>query len=85
MFDDRILKLARDKKNVCYLVHTKVLRDKICIQYPEYTRALIDKDLDDWLDKRAGREVILGEDVAYIRVMCYQTFAALLRRDTTWL
>lgn len=85
MFDDRILKLARNKKNVCYLVHTKVLRDKICIQYPEYTRALVDKDLDDWFDFRANRGKFLGEDVSYIRVMCYQTFAAILRKDTGWL
>lgn len=85
MFDDRILKLARDKKNICYLVHTRVLRDKICMQYPAYCRVLVDKDLDDWFDMRSKRGHFMGEDVCYIRVMCYQTFAAILRKDTDWL
>ena len=85
MFDDRILRLARNKKNVCYLVHTKVLRDKICIQYPDYCRALTDKDLDSWFDHRRKGVWTIEDDVCYIRVMCYQTFAAILRRDTTWL
>ena len=54
MFDDRILKLARDKKNVCYLVHTKVLRDKICAEHPAYCRAFTDKEADGWLAHRTG-------------------------------
>lgn len=85
MFDDRILRLARAKKNVVYLVHTKILRDKICIQYPEYTRPLVDKDLDGWLAHRTKGFWTIEEDVCYIRVMCYQTFAAILRQDTDWL
>ena len=85
MFDDRILRLARAKKNVVYLVHTKILRDKICIQYPEYTRPLVDKDLDGWLAHRTKGFWTTDEDVCYIRVMCYQTFASILRQDTDWL
>ena len=85
MFDDRILRLARAKKNVVYLVHTKILRDKICIQYPEYTRPLVDKDLDGWLAHRTKGFWTTEEDVCYIRVMCYQTFASILRQDTDWL
>lgn len=85
MFDDRILRLARAKKNVVYLVHTKILRDKICMQYPEYTRPLVDKDLDGWLAHRTKGFWTIEEDVCYIRVMCYQTFASILRQDTDWL
>lgn len=85
MFDERILRLARAKKNVVYLVHTKILRDKLCIQYPEYTRPLVDKDLDGWLAHRTKGFWTTEDDVCYIRVMCYQTFAAILRQDTDWL
>jgi len=85
MFDDRILKLARDKRNVCYLVHTKALRDKICLEHPDYCRALTDKDLDGWFDHRRKGIWTIEDDVCYIRVMCYQTFAAILRKDTSWL
>lgn len=85
MFDDRILKLARDKKNVCYLVHTKVLRDKICAEHPTYCRVFTDKEADGWLAHRTDSMWTVEDDVCYIRVMCYQTFAALLRKETEWL
>lgn len=85
MFDDRILKLARDKKNVCYLVHTKVLRDKICTEHLTYCRAFTDKEADGWLAHRTKSMWTVEDDVCYIRVMCYQTFAALLRKETEWL
>lgn len=85
MFDDRILRLARNKKNVCYLVHTKTLRDSICEHYPDYTRVLTDKDADGWLSHRKKSLWTIEDDVCYIRVMCYQTFAAILRHDTEWL
>ena len=71
MFDPRILQLARNKKNVCYLVHTKVLRDSICEHYPDYTRALTDKDADGWLAHRTKSLWTIEDDVCYIRVMCY--------------
>ena len=85
MFDDRILKLAREKKNVCYLVHTKVLRDKICAEHPMYCRAFTDKEADGWLAHRTKSMWTVEDDVCYIRVMCYQTFAALLRKEIEWL
>lgn len=85
MFDDRILRLAREKKNVCYLVHTKVLRDAICEKYPDYTRVFTDEHADGWLIHRHKSMWSAEKDICYIRVMCYQTFAALLRKDTEWL
>lgn len=85
MFDDRILRLARDKKNVCYLVHTKTLRDKICMEHPAYCRALTDKEGDAWLIHRTKSMWTVEDDVCYIRVMCYQTFAAIMRQDAEWL
>lgn len=85
MFDDRILQLARNKKNVVYLVHTKILRDKICMEHSGYCRALTDKDADGWLTHRTKSMWTVEDDVCYIRVMCYQTFAAILRKETEWL
>ena len=85
MFDERILQLARERKHVCYLVHTKDLRDSICIHHPDHTRALTDKDADAWFTHRKQDMWTTEEDVNYIRVMCYQTFAAMIRKDTAWL
>lgn len=82
MFDDRILSLARAKKNVLYLVHNMVMREKIALSNPDNTAIFENADnLDGWFEHRAGKKFTLKEDDNKIRVMCYQTFAALLRRE----
>lgn len=85
MFDDRILKFARAKKHIVYLVHTKNLRDNICELYPQETVAFTDSQADGWLTHRKKSMWSAEEDVNLIHVMCYQTFAALLRHDVQWL
>lgn len=85
MFDDRILKFSRAKKHVVYLVHTKNLRDNICALYPGVAVAFEDADVDGWFAARKQSMWSSEEDVNLIHVMCYQTFAALLRRDIEWL
>ena len=85
MFDERILKFSRAKKHVIYLVHTKNLRDNICSLYPDIATAFVDTEADGWLTSRQKSMWSGEEDVNLIHVMCYQTFAALLRRDIEWL
>lgn len=85
MFDQRILNFSREKKNVIYLVHNKMMRDNICQRYPNETVQFIDADVDGWLAHRYKNEWSTEEDVNKIHVMCYQTFAALLRRSVDWL
>ena len=84
-FDSRIINFARDKKNIVYLVHTKSLRDHICYLYPDITVSFTDKLVDGWLINRDKNVWTTEEDVNKIHVMCYQTFAALLRREVDWL
>lgn len=84
-FDERILKFARARKHVVYLVHTTVLRDNIHLRYPDITSAFTDADADGWFAHRQGGTWTGEVDSDMIHIMCYQTFAALLRRDTEWL
>lgn len=85
MFDQRILDFARDKKHIIYLVHTKTMRANIHHRYPDETVEFIDAHVDSWLVHRNQRMWSSEPDVNKIHVMCYQTFAALLRRDVEWL
>lgn len=87
MFDDRILSLARTKKNVLYLVHNMVMREKIAQSNLDDVAIFESADnLDAWFEHRDGKAFTLAEDDNKIRVMCYQTFAALLRKaGTHWL
>lgn len=84
-FDERILNFARDKKHIIYLVHTKNLRDHIHSRYPDITVAFTDENTDGWFNNRNKRQWTSDEDVNKIHIMCYQTFAALLRRGIDWL
>ena len=85
MFDDRILKFSRAKKHVIYLVHTKNLRDSICTLHAKDACAFTEVEMNGWLTHRTKSFWTTEEDVNLIHVMCYQTFAALLRRDVSWL
>ena len=84
MFDERILNFARAKKHIVYLVHTKNLRDSIHILYPDVTDIFELGKGEGWLAARSHMWSI-EKDRASIQLMCYQTFAALLRRETEWL
>lgn len=84
-FDSRILSFARDKKHIIYLVHTKNLRDHIHVRYPDITVAFTDEAVDGWFNHRLKGHWTSEEDVNKIHIMCYQTFAALLRRNIDWL
>lgn len=84
-FDQRILNFSRAKKHIVYLVHTIVLRDNIHLRYPDITAVFADTDLDGWMAHRQQKVWTTEEDDDKIHLMCYQTFAALLRRDISWL
>ena len=88
MFDDRILNFARAKKHVLYLIHNKVTRGFIANNHQDKARVFSDNNYNGWFDKRnRGAGVWTSEeDEDYVHVMCYQTFAALLRNEgTKWL
>lgn len=88
MFDDRILEFSRAKKHVLYLIHNKVTRDFIARNHSDKARVFVDNNYNGWFDKRRdGRGIWTSEeDEDYVHVMCYQTFAALLRNEgISWL
>lgn len=86
MFDDRILQFSRAKKHVLYLIQNKVTRDFIAHEHVDKAIVFTDGAASKgWFDKRKGLWTT-DEDEDYIHVMCYQTFAALLRNEgTDWL
>lgn len=88
MFDDRILNFSRAKKHVLYLIHNKVTRDFIAAAHKDQARVFVDNNYNGWFDKRReGKGIWTSQqDEDYVHVMCYQTFAALLRNEgTDWL
>ena len=85
MFDPRILQLARDRKHIVYLVHNRAMRADIHKRYPAETVEFIDAAADSWLASHGRKMWDAAAELDKIHVMCYQTFAAMLRRDTTWL
>lgn len=88
MFDDRILNFARARKHVLYLIHNKVTRDFIAHNHTDKARVFSDNNYNGWFDKRREGHGIwtTEEDEDYVHVMCYQTFAALLRNEgVDWL
>lgn len=87
MFDDRILNFSRAKKHVLYLIHNTVMRDKIAADNSE--KAVVydgADDLNSWFDYRNKKLWNPEADDDRVHVMCYQTFAALMRKEGTgWL
>lgn len=83
MFDDRILNFSRAKKHVLYLIHNKNTRDFIAHNHQDKARIFTDNSYNGWFDKRREKQGIwcTEEDEDYVHVMCYQTFAALLRNE----
>lgn len=86
MFDERILKFARDRKHVLYLIQNKTTRDMIAEQHPDKAKVFTDNNYNGWFEHRRKGVWTSEEDENYVHVMCYQTFAALLRNEgTEWL
>lgn len=88
MFDDRILKFSRAKKHVLYLIHNKVTRDFIAANHKDKAKVFTDNNYNGWFNKRREKQGLWTseEDEDYVHVMCYQTFAALLRNEgIAWL
>ena len=87
MFDDRILNFSRAKKHVLYLIHNSLMRDKIVAANPESAVVFDSADsLSGWFDYRNNKTWTGDVDEDKVHVMCYQTFAALLRKQgSEWL
>ena len=85
MFDDRVLKFSRAKKHVLYLINTSLLRNVIVANHSDKAVVFENKTQSGWFDRRS-KKIFTEEDEDLIHVMCYQTFAALLRHEgTEWL
>ena len=86
MFDEKILNFARAKKHILYLIHNKQTRDFIALNHKDCARVFTDKDASGWFAHRKKGIYTVEADEDFIQVMCYQTFAALLRHEgTDWL
>ena len=86
MFDERILQLARARKHILYLIQNKATRDMIASLYGQNAVVFTDSSASGWFSNRRGSLWANEEDEDYVHVMCYQTFAALLRNEgTLWL
>ena len=86
MFDERILTFARERKHVLYLVHNKSTRDVIAANHSDKAKVFTDNNYNGWFEHRRKGVWTTDEDENYVHVMCYQTFAALLRNEgTEWL
>ena len=84
--DDKILELARERKHVLYLIHNKFTRDAIATAYPSVVKVFDDCNCNGWFMRRKKGLWTTEEEENYVHIMCYQTFAALLRNEgTDWL
>lgn len=86
-FDEKVLNLARAKKHMLYLIHNKLTRDAIVANHADKAVVFEECDVNGWMAHRRNLGGWIGElDEDKIHVMCYQTFAALLRNyDHDWL
>ena len=87
MFDDRILNFSRAYKHVLYLVQNKATRDSIAEIHKDKAVAFEGSGAGNgWFTNRRKGLWTLEKDEERVHVMCYQTFAALLRNEGTgWL
>ena len=81
MFDDRILNFSRAKKHILYLIHNTLMRDKIAASNPEKAVIFEGSNPSAWFDYRKKKIWNSENDDDRVHVMCYQTFAALLRKE----
>lgn len=87
MFDERILNFSRAKKHILYLIHNTLMRDKIAADNSGQATVFDSADnVNEWFDYRNKTIWSTEVDDDRVHVMCYQTFAALLRKEgTDWL
>lgn len=87
MFDDRILNFARAYKHVLYLVQNKATRDTIAEIHKDKAIAFEGSGAGNgWFSNRQKGLWTTDADEDKVHVMCYQTFAALLRNEgVEWL
>lgn len=88
MFDEKILNFARARKHVLYLIQNKLTRNFIAERHSDKARVFEDNNYNGWFDKRREGKGFwtTEEDEEYVHVLCYQTFAALLRNEgADWL
>lgn len=86
MFDDKILNFSRAKKHVLYLIQNKATRDFIAHNHQDKARVFSDNNYNGWFSHRHKSLWTEESDEDFVHVMCYQTFAALLRNEgTEWL
>ena len=87
MFQDKILdKFARDHKHVLYLIHNNATRDFIANRHSDKAVVYTDSPLDGWFAHRDNAGTWGVQDDNHVHVMCYQTFAALIRnKGINWL
>lgn len=86
MFNEKILAFARARKHVLYLVQNKATRDMIAELHKDKAVIFADGNGNGWFINRRKSLWTIEEDEDKVHVMCYQTFAALLRNEgTDWL
>ena len=86
MFDERVLNFARARKHILYLVQNKATRNTIVDLHQE-DAVVYEKGINNgWFIHRQKGLWTTEEDENKVHVMCYQTFAALLRNEgSEWL
>lgn len=85
MFDDKILNFARAYKHVLYLVQNKATRDTIA-EFHKDKAVAFEGVSNGWFINRQKSLWTTEADENKVQIMCYQTFAALLRNEgTEWL
>lgn len=85
-FNEKILNFARAKKHVLYLVQNKLTRDYIADRHDDKACVFMDCNCNGWFFHRKKGLWTTDADEDRVHVMCYQTFAALLRNEgVDWL
>lgn len=87
LLEDKIIKnFARNRSNVVYLIHNLNTQEFIATRHMTCAKAFDQVDTDNWLLHRKGVKTFEEPNDDYVHIMCYQTFAALIRNEgTQWL
>lgn len=87
LLQEKILNLfARSNKHILYLINNMNTRDFIANRHKDVAIVYTDTPLDGWFAHRDQAVNWGPADDNHVHVMCYQTFAALIRnKGTHWL
>ena len=87
LLQEKFLKLfARSNKHVLYLINNINTRDFIANRHKDIAVVYADHPLDGWFAHRDQAGTWGKQDDNHVHVMCYQTFAALIRnKGIKWL